>query len=82
MMTEINPNEVYTTKEARSFLKISESTIKRFLKKGTIRANKVGERYRILGSELLKMVSPKTEEEASRFYQQIKEKAKKTMEKW
>ncbi len=81
-MAEINPNEVYTTKEARNFLKISESTIKRFLKKGTIRANKVGERYRILGSELLKMVSPKTKEGASRFYQQIKEKAKKTMEKW
>ena len=48
---EIKPNSVYTTKETRNILKVSESTIKRFLKRGIIRANKVGGQYRILGKE-------------------------------
>jgi excisionase family DNA binding protein len=41
-MNTINPYEVYTTSEAQRFLKISESTIKRLLKNGLLRANKVG----------------------------------------
>jgi len=81
-MEEIKPNEVYTTKEARDFLKISSSTAKRFLKKGIIRANKVGGRYRILGRELLRLVSPEVEEKAVKVYQRIKQKTKKTIEKW
>ena len=82
MPEEIKPNQVYTTKEARSFLKISNSTIKRFLKKGILRANKVGGRYRILGRELLRAVSPKAETKAAGLYQKIKHKTKKTIEKW
>ena len=39
-MPEIKPNEIYTTEEAQNFLKISESTIKRMLKKGIIKAKK------------------------------------------
>jgi len=58
-MGGINPNEVYTTSEASFLLKISNSTIKRLLKKGAIRANKIGGQYRIIGKELLRMVSPK-----------------------
>lgn len=79
---EIRPNEVYTTEETRNFLKISESTIKRYLKKGIIRANKVGGRYRILGKELLKLVSPKAEKKAVNIYQHLKRKVKKTIGKW
>jgi len=78
----IKPNEIYTTKEARDFLKISSSTIKRFLKNGIIRAHKVGGRYRIWGKELLRLVSPKAERKAVNFYQRLKEKTKKAIEKW
>jgi len=82
MAKEIKPNEIYTTEEARSFLKVSESTIKRFLKNGIIQANKVGGRYRIWGREILRLVSPEAERKAVNFYQRLKEKTKKTIEKW
>jgi excisionase family DNA binding protein len=81
-MKEIKPNEVYTTKEAKDFLKISSSTIKRLLKNGIIQANKVGGRYRIWGKEILRLVSPKVEKKAIGLYQRFKEKTKKTIEKW
>jgi len=76
-MSGIKSNEVYTTEEARDFLKISTSTIKRYLKKGIIKANKVGGRYKILGRELLRLVSPRVEEKAVGVYQKIKEKTKR-----
>lgn len=82
MPEEIKPNKVYTTKEAKVFLKVSTSTIKRFLKNGIIRAHKVGGRYRIWGKELLRLVSPKVERKAVNFYHRLKEKTKKTIEKW
>ena len=75
-MSEIKPNEVYTTKETRGLLKISESTLKRMLKKGIIRANKIGGNYRILGAEILRLVSPKAENRARNFYQRLKQKLK------
>jgi excisionase family DNA binding protein len=81
-MSEINPKEIYTTKEARDFLKISESTIKRMLKTGIIRAYKVGGVYRIWGSEILQLVSPKLESRVYKVYDKIREKTRKTIEKW
>lgn len=81
-MPEINPKEVYTTKEAQEFLKVSPSTIKRLLKKGIIKAYKVGGVYRIWGDEILKLLSPKTGERVYKIYHKIKEKTKKTIEKW
>ena len=82
MAKDIKPNEVYTTKESQDFLKVSNSTIKRFLKKGILKANKVGGRYRVLGKELLRLVSPEVEEKAVKAYQRLKQKTKKTIEKW
>ena len=79
---EIKPNQVYTTEEAQSFLKISNSTIKRLLKKGIITAYKVGGRYRIWGSEILRLVSPKVESRVYKVYKRVREKTKKTIEKW
>lgn len=73
----INPNKVYTTKETKDFLKISTSTLKRLLKKGIIKAYKVGGRYRIWGKEILRLLSPKAEEKAVDFYRRLKEKTKK-----
>ena len=81
-MEEINPNEVYTTKETRDFLKVSESTLKRYLKKGIIRAHKIGGRYRILGSEILQLISPEVESKVYRVYKGFRDKTKKTIEKW
>ncbi len=82
MPEEIKPNQVYTTKETRDFLKISESTIKRFLKKGIIKAYKVGGIYRIWGSEILKLLSPKAKSRVYKVYKGLKERARATIEKW
>ena len=81
-MEDINPDKVYTTKESQDFLRVSERTMKRWLKSGIIQANKIGGRYRILGRELLRVVSPEAERKASNLYQRIKEKTKKVIEKW
>jgi len=81
-MSEIKPNEVYTTDEAKDLLKVSPSTIKRLLKKGILRANKVGGQYRIMGKELLRLISPDVEQRAVDVYQKIKKKAVDKINKW
>ena len=58
MKQQINENAVYTPEETQSLLKISRSTFMRLIKKGLIRANKVGGQYRILGKELLRLLLP------------------------
>jgi len=78
----INPKEVYTTKEAQNFLKVSSSTFKRLLKRGVIKAYKVGGVYRIWGDEILKLVSPKTGERIYKVYAKLKDKTRETIEKW
>lgn len=65
---EIKPNEVYTTEEAQQLLKISPSTTMRLIKKGIIRTAKVGKQYRILGKELLRLVSPELEDKVGKVY--------------
>jgi len=81
-MSEIKPNEIYTTEEAQSFLKVSKSTIKRFLKQGIIKAYKVGGQYRIWGSEILILVSPKLESRVYKAYKKVRDDTKKVIEKW
>lgn len=81
-MPEIKPDEIYTTEEMRDFLKISESTTKRLLKKGIIKAYKVGGQYRIWGSEILNLVSPQVEEKVYKVYKKIKDKTRETIEEW
>ncbi len=82
MVKEIKHNAVYTTAETRELLKISDSTIKRLLKKGLIRANKVGGQYRILGKELLRLISPRAEKEAVKSYLTLKKKVINKINKW
>lgn len=79
---EIKSNAVYTTTETQELLKISNSTIKRMLKKGLIRANKVGGQYRILGKEILRLVSPEAEKKAVKSYLDIKQKVVDKINKW
>ena len=82
MTNKIEPNKIYTTEETRNILRISESTIKRWLKNGIIQANKIGGRYKILGSEILRLISPTLEENTRKFYRDLKEKTKKTIKDW
>lgn len=82
MAEEIKPEKIYTPKEARDFLKISESTMKRMLKGGIIKAYKVSGQYRIWGREILRLVSSKTVMEGDKVYLNIKEKIKNTINKW
>ena len=78
----IKPDEVYTTEETQKFLKVSKSTIKRLLRRGILKAYKVGGQYRIWGSEILKLVSPKVELKVYKVYKKARDKTKKTIEKW
>lgn len=81
-MAQINPNEVYTTTEAQILLKVSNSTMKRLLKRGLIKANKIGKQYRILGHELLRLLSPKVDQKATNLYQKIKTKTIEVTKNW
>lgn len=81
-MPEIEPNAVYTTEEAQELLKVSNSTIKRLLKRGILKAHKLGGQYRILGKEMLRALSPELEQEAEQVYAKIKAKTKETIKDW
>ena len=82
MNLEIKANSIYTTAETQEILKISNSTIKRLLKKGAIIANKIGGQYRILGKEILRLVSPEIEKRAVKSYLRLKGKVTKKLNKW
>ncbi|PIT96814.1 hypothetical protein COT82_01075 [Candidatus Campbellbacteria bacterium CG10_big_fil_rev_8_21_14_0_10_35_52] len=82
MDMEIKTNSIYTTTETMNILKISNSTIKRFLKNRVIRANKIGGQYRILGKEILRLVSPEVEKEAVKSYINLKRKVVNKLNKW
>ena len=79
---EIRPNAVYTTAETEQLLKVSRSTMKRLLKRGILKANKVGGQYRILGKEILKLVSPAAGQKAKKTYLSLKDRVKSKINKW
>ena len=81
-MAEIQPNEVYTTQEAQILLKVSNSTMKRLLKSGLIRANKIGKQYRIFGHELLTILSPEVDKKVTSLYQKVKLKTIEKTKEW
>lgn len=65
---QINEHEVYTPKEAQALLKVSPSTMTRMIKAGLIRTARVGKQYRILGKELLRVISPIFEDKVGKVY--------------
>lgn len=67
-MEEIKEHAIYTTEETQKILKISSSTMMRLIKKGLIKAAKLGGQYRILGKEILRAVSPKLEDQVGKIY--------------
>lgn len=70
---QINENEVYTPKEAQTLLKVSPSTMTRMIKKGLIRTARVGKQYRILGKELLRIISPVLEDKVGKVYNKARQ---------
>ena len=76
---EIKENEVYTHEEATALLKLSSSTTTRMIKKGLIRAAKVGKQYRILGKELLRILSPEFEDKVGKAYNKARNWAHKDL---
>lgn len=65
---EINENELYTPAETMQYLKVSSSTMTRMIKSGLIQAAKVGKQYRIMGKEILRIISPKLEDRVGKAY--------------
>ncbi len=65
---EIRPNEVYTTQQVQQILKVSPSTTMRLIKKGVIRTAKIGKQYRVMGKELLRLLSPELEDKLGKAY--------------
>lgn len=82
MNMEVKSNSIYTTAETQEILKISNSTIKRLLKKEALRANKIGGQYRILGKEILRLISPEVEKSAVKSYLRLKGKVTNKLNKW
>jgi excisionase family DNA binding protein len=82
MVEEIESKKIYTPKEARDFLKVSESTMKRMIKNEIIEAYKVSGQYRIWGYEILRLVSPNLGTKVLKTYMKIRSKTKETIKKW
>lgn len=76
----IKADEVYTMQETQKILKLSPSTTMRLIKKGIIRAAKVGKQYRILGKEILRLLSPKLEDSVGKIYSKGREWAHKDID--
>ncbi|MFH1799454.1 MAG: helix-turn-helix domain-containing protein [Candidatus Omnitrophota bacterium] len=74
---QINEHEAYTPKESQALLKVSASTMTRMIKKGLIQAAKVGKQYRIMGKELLRVLSPKIEDKIGKAYNKARHWAHK-----
>jgi excisionase family DNA binding protein len=70
----VDEHEVYTPQEAISILKISDSTFRRLIRKGVLKAAKIGGQYRILGSHILQLLSPNLPKKVKRAYKKVLEK--------
>jgi len=55
---EIRPNAVYTVAEVCQILRISDPTLRRWLKRSKLRGARLGRGYRFLGSQLLEALYP------------------------
>lgn len=77
---EIKKNEVYTPEETQKILKVSSSTVTRMIKKGLIRTARVGKQYRIMGKELLRLLSPALEDTLGKAYNKARNWAHKDIE--
>lgn len=77
---EIKENEVYTHEETQKLLKVSSSTVTRMIKTGLIRTARVGKQYRIMGKELLRVLSPVLEDKVGKAYNKARNWVHKDIE--
>jgi len=55
-------HEVFTTKDATEYLRITRQTLMKMIHEGKIKTNKAGRNYRFLKTELDKFLRGETEE--------------------
>jgi excisionase family DNA binding protein len=67
----LNKNEIYTPDETQRLLKISDSTFRRLVKKGVLHAAKIGGQYRVLGGEILRLLSPSLPGKVRKVYKRV-----------
>ena len=67
----VDEDEVYTPQETTSILKISDSTFRRLIRKGVLRAAKIGGQYRILGGEILRLLNPSLPGQVKKVYKKV-----------
>ncbi len=67
----IDENEIYTPQETISILKISDSTFRRLIRKGVLKAAKIGGQYRVLGKHILQLVSPDLPGKVKKAYKKV-----------
>lgn len=64
----VEEHEVYTPQETIALLKISDSTFRRLIRKGVLRAAKIGGQYRILGKHILQILNPSLPSKVKKTY--------------
>ena len=57
MLTNINNVKVYTLEEVQGFLKVSEKTLRSYIKDGRLKAVKIGRRWTVTEENLTKFVN-------------------------
>jgi len=72
----VEESEIYTPQETISILKISDSTFRRLIKKGVLRAGKIGGQYRILGRNILRLLNPELPSKVKKTYKKVVEELK------
>ena len=67
----VEEHEVYTPQETITLLKISDSTFRRLVKTGVLRAAKIGGQYRILGKHILQLLNPNLPGKVKNAYKKV-----------
>ena len=67
----VNANEIYTPRETIGMLKISDSTFRRLVRKGALRAARIGGQYRILGRHILALLNPTLPGKVKKAYKKL-----------
>lgn len=67
----VDEREIYTPQETITLLKISDSTFRRLVRKGVLRAAKIGGQYRILGREILRILNPSLPGKVKNVYRKV-----------
>ena len=67
----VDANEVYTPQETQKILRISDSTFRRLIRSGVLKAAKIGGQYRILGHHILEILSPTLPQKVKSVYKKV-----------